>query len=301
MLKQWVQYRTPVVVLVWITAILFADRGASLPAQYLLGAATWLVLVALLRSETALVRLQVLVVVVFATLVEYTFSGMLHVYVYRLGNVPSFVPPGHGLVYLAALALGRSDLFRRHCSRMAVTTVCAGGVYAAWGLSPLAPRLDVLGAFWFCCLAGFLLLGPSRSLYVGAFLVVTYLEVLGTSLHSWTWQVRDPTGLVPIGSPPSGAAGGYGWFDLVATLAGPWLLAAGQSGLSRRRTGAWSKPLVLTALPSSVAFVPSTEVSDPPASDTMGTSAARSHKASVGSAATSTAPSATSMWLQKSP
>ena len=62
---------------------------------------------------------------------------------------------------------------------MAVTVV-AGGAYALWGLSPLAPRPDVLGAFWFACLLGFLALGRSRLLYVGAFVVVTYLELLGT-------------------------------------------------------------------------------------------------------------------------
>jgi hypothetical protein len=29
---------------------------------------------------------------------------------------------------------------------------------------------------------------------------------------------------VSIGNPPSGAAGGYGWFDLVAVLAAPTML-----------------------------------------------------------------------------
>jgi hypothetical protein len=55
--------------------------------------------------------------------------------------------------------------------------------------------------------------------------VVTYLELLGTWLGTWAWQTHDPTGLVAIGNPPSGAAGGYGWFDLAAVLAGPALLA----------------------------------------------------------------------------
>jgi hypothetical protein len=61
---------------------------------------------------------------------------------------------------------------------------------------------------------------------VGAFVVVTYLEILGTWLGTWEWQRTDPTGIVSIGNPPSGAAGGYGWFDLAAVLAAPTLLAA---------------------------------------------------------------------------
>ena len=53
---------------------------------------------------------------------------------------------------------------------------------------------------------------------------MTYLELLGTWLGTWAWQTHDPTGLVTIGNPPSGAAGGYGWFDLAAVLAGPAVL-----------------------------------------------------------------------------
>ena len=215
---------TAAVVIVWVPVVLLLDRGVGLDAQRLLGLGTWLLLLGLLAFETPAVRAQTAVVVVFASLIEYTFSGWLEVYVYRLHNVPSFVPPGHGLVYLAALALGRSTLLRSH-ERLAVTaTATAGGLYALWGLSPWAPRPDVLGAFWYLCLVGFLVLGRNRLLYVGAFLVVTYLELLGTTLGTWTWQPYDPTGLVPMGNPPSGAAGGYGWFDLAAMAFAPWMV-----------------------------------------------------------------------------
>ena len=59
-------------------------------------------------------RVQTLVVVALATCVEYTFSPLLQAYTYRIGTVPLFVPPGHGLVYLAALTLGRSALVGRY-------------------------------------------------------------------------------------------------------------------------------------------------------------------------------------------
>jgi hypothetical protein len=224
--RAWTRHELGVAaaVVIWIPAVLLLDRGASLGRQELLGAGTWLLLVAWLRAETWLVRAQTAVVVVFASVVEYTCSPLLHVYVYRLHNVPAFVPPGHGLVYLAALSIGRSALARRYARQAITATVVAGGLYALWGLSPLAPRLDVLGAFWFVCLLGFLRWGRSRLLYVGAFLVVTYLELVGTGLGTWAWQAYDPTGIVPMGNPPSGAAGGYGWFDLAAVTAGPFLL-----------------------------------------------------------------------------
>lgn len=293
----------PAVVLLWIPAVLVADRHATLAQQNVLGLLTWALLIALMLRETPLVRAQVAVVVGFATIVEYTFSPVLHVYVYRLDNVPQFVPPGHGLVYLGALALARSAFFGRHARSLVWATVLVGGAYAAWGISPWAARPDVLGAFWFGCLLAFVVWGRSRLLYVGAFAVVTYLELLGTHLGIWQWAPRDPTGLVAIGNPPSGAAGGYGWFDLAAIVAAPLLLArvVQLRRWSSSSTSAWRRPFVDTALPLAMAGRPSIPVIEPPASVTIGTSAAMSQLDSSGSTAMSTAPSATSRWDQKSP
>lgn len=210
-------------VLAWIPVTLWLDQFASLAQQHLLGLFTWLLLWWLLRRESRVVWLQTAVVVAFATAVEYTFSPLLEVYTYRFDNVPAFVPPGHGLVYLAALCLGRTAFFREHARTLVTLTVVVGGGYALWGLSPWAPRPDALGFFWYLCLLGFLVWGRSRLLYVGAFLVVTYLELVGTWIGTWAWQPYDPTGLVSMGNPPSGAAGGYGWFDLAAVSLAPLL------------------------------------------------------------------------------
>ena len=168
----------------------------------------------LLRRETPLVRVQTaVVVIVFATAVEYTFAGWLGVYVYRLDNVPWFVPPGHGLVYLGALALGRTAYVRSHLRELMVATAVAGGALRRVGAlaARAAPR----------CARGVLVpvparassrFGRSRGLYVGAFVVVTYLEILGTQLGTWAWQPHDPTGLVRDRQP---AVGGCGWLRLV--------------------------------------------------------------------------------------
>ncbi len=132
------------VTLLWVPLVLLLDRGAGIWEQRALGVGTWLLLVLLLRRELPLVRAQVAVVVVFATAVEYTFSPFLEVYVYRLGNVPAFVPPGHGLVYLCALAMGRSAWVHRRTALLVVGTVLLGGLYAAWGLF-VSARPDALG------------------------------------------------------------------------------------------------------------------------------------------------------------
>ena len=218
----------------WLSVVLWLDRaggGGGIWLQRGLGLLTWGVLVAALLRVTPLVRAQTAVVVVFATVVEYVFSPTLHVYVYRFDNVPAYVPPGHGLVYLSAFALGHAAVVANRQRLWEVAVVVVGGLWAGYGVL-LAERPDALGAFWFACLVLFLAYGPSKPVYIGAFVVVSWLELLGTHLGNWEWGLTDFTGWVSIGNPPSGAAGGYGWFDLVALLLAPRLLRL----VSRRRS-----------------------------------------------------------------
>jgi hypothetical protein len=219
------------IVLAWISAALLLDHGlgghgASMAQQRWLGVGTWVLLITLLAREPVRIRAQVGVVVAFATIVEYTFSYELHVYIYRLHDVPWFVPPGHGLVYLGALAIGRSPAITSRSRLLIPLTLVVSGGYAVWGLF-FSGRQDLLGMLWFCCLAAFLIRGRQPTVFVGAFVVVTYLELLGTHLGTWTWQARDPIAhLISMGNPPSGAAGGYGFFDAAALALAPRIDAA---------------------------------------------------------------------------
>jgi hypothetical protein len=211
------------VVVAWVGAVLPLD-DAGTGRQVVLGIVTWALLVGLLARESPTTRAQVAVVVVFATLIEYTCSMGLGVYHYRLDHVPAYVPPGHGLVYLAALAIGRSATVRSARRILVPATVIAAATYAAWGLF-VSSRPDLLGFLWFGCLVLFMMRARLPLVFVGAFIVVTYLELLGTALGTWTWSLHDPTGLVAIGNPPSGAAGGYGFFDAAAIAASPRIVA----------------------------------------------------------------------------
>jgi len=220
----------------WLTVVLLLDSDGSLWLQRGLGLVTWLVLLVALRAMTPTVRVQAMVVVAFATVVEFVFSPTLEVYLYRFDNVPAYVPPGHGLVYLSAYALGHAPLVQRHLRACTAAVLVVGGLWAGYGTF-LAERPDALGTFWYACLVCFLVWGPSKAVYVGAFVVVSYLEILGTGLGNWAWQTEDPTGLVSIGNPPSGAAGGYGWFDLAGLLAAPYLLRLFSRAEGPRQTG----------------------------------------------------------------
>jgi hypothetical protein len=224
--RGWTDAKALLLALLWIPSTLWLDRSASLVGQLALGAMTWALLFWWLSHESRLVRAQTAVVVGIAAVIELVFSGWLGVYVYRLEHVPAYVFPGHGLIYLAAFTFARLPVVRRNSSTAVRASVVVATAWALWGLL-LSPRHDVLGFFWYLCLLAFLRWGRSTLLYVGAFVVVSYLEILGTTWGVWTWMPRDTIlGWVPMGNPPSIAAGGYGWFDLYAVLLAPTIVAA---------------------------------------------------------------------------
>jgi hypothetical protein len=211
--------RFAIVLPAYLALLLAVDTQVSFNGQLVLGALTFVVLAAALRPLAPLVQAQAAGVVLFATVGEVTGSLVWGVYHYRLHNLPLFIPPAHGLVYLSGIALSRSLRAR------AVVWAAAIGA-AAWGVAGLTllPRLDVAGAFGVPLLLLFLWRSRSRATYAGVFLVVAALELYGTSIGTWRWA-HDLPGLgIPDGNPPSGVASGYVWFDVMALLLAPWLV-----------------------------------------------------------------------------
>ena len=205
----------------YLAALLALDHYANYPEQLALGVLTWLVLLGALRRASWERRAQMLAVIAFATIGEVTGSLIWGVYHYRLHNLPLFVPPAHGLVYLTGLSLA---LAFRHHARTLVLIAATGA--ATWGLLGLLvlPRRDVAGAIGVPLLLLFLWRGRNRAVYAGVFLVVASLELYGTAIGTWRWE-RDLPGLgIPDGNPPSGVASGYVWFDVMALISAPLAL-----------------------------------------------------------------------------
>jgi hypothetical protein len=212
-------------VLCVIATFLALDHFATQGEQLLLGAATWAILIASCASLDREDRARALLVVLVATCAEVLGSIVLGAYTYRLENLPAFVPPGHGLVFLAGLRISQSELVRRHRRTFLATVI---GVVAAWGLAGLVMlgRTDALGAITGALLICVLLRGRSSTLYAGVFLVVGFLEIYGTSIGAWHWAATTPDTPLPAGNPPSGIAGVYVLFDVAAIALAPRALAA---------------------------------------------------------------------------
>jgi hypothetical protein len=212
----------------FLAALLAVDTQADLTAQAGLGAVTWVVLVAAIWRLPALLRAQTIGVVLFATVAEVTGSLVWGVYRYRLHNLPLFIPPAHGLVYLSGLAL--ASVVR---ARPLVGLAAAGSI--GWGIAGVTvlPRLDVAGAMCVPLLCVFLWRSRFRAGYAGVFVVVAGLELYGTSIGTWRWATELPGLGIAQGNPPSGVASGYVWFDVMALLVAPLLVDASRTVRAR--------------------------------------------------------------------
>ena len=212
-------WRYAAVILAVTLAGLGLDHYAGMQGQIALSVCTWIILLAScvpLRPEE---RAQVTVVVLVATCAEIIGSIIWRVYEYRMGNLPLFVPAGHGQVYLVGLRLSRPRV-------MVGAAVLGVGTWAAIGLSGVLGRVDVAGAVGATVLVIFLLKGRAPTVYAGVFFFVAFLEIYGTAVGTWRWAAEVPGLGVSDGNPPSGAAAGYVFFDIAALALAPYLLRA---------------------------------------------------------------------------
>ncbi len=223
----------------FFAALLALDRSVGLRGQLALGIVTWAVLIGVARRFPALPRAQVAVVVLVASLTEVVGSILWGVYHYRLGNLPLFVPPGHGLVYLTGLQLSRSRLVVPRQGVFVAAVLVGALAWMTAGLTIL-PRQDVAGTLGVATFALFVLCSRARATYCGVFLAVAALEWYGTAIGTWRWAQTIPGLGLPDGNPPSGVASGYVLFDVAAIALAPCLLAL--IARARARARAWARP-----------------------------------------------------------
>jgi len=205
----------------YLAALLALDHFADYHQQLALGVLTWCVLLTALLYVPVERRAQTLGVVCFATIGEVTGSLIWGVYHYRLHNLPLFVPPAHGLVYLTGLSLALA--LRTHARALVAAAAIAAATWGLLGLFVL-PRRDVAGALGIPLLLLFLWRGRNRAVYAAVFLVVASLELYGTAIGTWRWAPQLPGLGIRDGNPPSGVASGYVWFDVMALLVAPYVV-----------------------------------------------------------------------------
>ncbi len=174
---------------------LLADVEAGSVGQLLIGAAFWGVLFHLSSRMSRREQRALIACLAIATGGELFLSMGWQVYVYRLGNVPMFVPPGHVLMYLLAAALAR------RLPEAAAWAIVAGA--ALYAIVAAATGFDTFGVPLFLVLGTAMIALPrERRLLASTLALSLALELYGTWLGVWTWGREVPfTGLVTTNPP----------------------------------------------------------------------------------------------------
>jgi hypothetical protein len=208
--------------------LLYADTQIkTLTQQHVLGLLTFAFLLVAARFSPRAERRQVWLMVGIATCVELLCSVVWGLYQYRWGNVPLFVPPGHGLLYLFALSAARTPLMVDHGGIVRRVALICATLWAIGGLTVeplLVGRVDVLGALFLPIFVVFMR-KPRALVYAASFFVAVELELLGTGFGNWAWATAAPVIDLPAGNPPSVIAGGYCVLDAVVSKAASFLPA----------------------------------------------------------------------------
>lgn len=196
----------------FIALALPLDRGTDVTAQSLLGLSAWVFLAVALALQPREVRVQVVVLVAVATVLEVIGSIVWGAYRYRLGNLPLYVPAGHGIFYLSALRAASLPIVRRHGRAIVIAVVAFATAYMVRNLVALELP-DLLGFVTWAIFLRFILRGTAPALYAISFVMTTALEWYGTSLGIWTWSPVLPVLWLPAANPPSGIGAGYAAMD----------------------------------------------------------------------------------------
>ena len=188
------------------------DRHTTLGEQLVVSAYAWAFLAVALWFQPPATQVQVTVLVVVATALECIGSLVWGAYTYRLGNLPLYVPAGHGIFYLCAMRTASMPILERH-ARTIVKAVAAGAtVWMLYGLIA-RPLPDLLGFVTWAVFIRFIVRGRYPLLYSVSFAMTTALELYGTGLGIWTWSPVLPVLMLPAGNPPTGIGAGYAAMD----------------------------------------------------------------------------------------
>ena len=185
-----------------VIAVVAATLAVGIPldalgppgSQTLVSLWTWGTLLWIGAHSTVQHQRELAACVVLATLGELFLMEIWGLYHYRLLNLPLFIPPGHALVFTAAMRLSR-----RVPDWFPWTVFSASAVYLAYAAST---GIDTQGLIWFTVLAGFMKWGREQNLYGVAFVIALVVETYGTSLGGWRYYPVEPWFGLTTTNPP---------------------------------------------------------------------------------------------------
>ena len=205
--------RREVVYILTITIGLWVDQNGTdwpVKGEYLVDIACWTLFATIYARGERLERIEMLTVLAFATPMELFFTEVWHLYEYREGFMPLFVPAGHWFLF----DLGRrfSRLLPDKWSWPSIAPFVPLALYFAY------QGWDTSGMFLLAALLGFMRWGPEPRLYATMAWLALARELWGTHLGNWAWYSDVAWTPLTALNPPLLCGGVYALGDLLVNL-----------------------------------------------------------------------------------
>jgi len=180
--------------------------------------ATLLVLLAFFRSffkNSPRLRRVMIIGVFIGFTGEIIFSLLLHMYHYRLDNIPLWVGFGHSLIFTSVYKIIKTPFFIVNAKQIKNWSLLFISSYALVWLYFENDLFGFLTTLLFLLFISFA--KKSQLFFIVMFLVVVYIELIGTTTGTWFWPqiLMGYFNFIPSANPPSGIAVFYFLFDYV--------------------------------------------------------------------------------------
>ena len=201
-----------------IAAGLFLDSVFLLPyfsyGQEVATLILWIIFFVLLYYLPNRYKEKMIYAVLIGIAGEYLFSLGLNMYNYRLGNIPHYIPPGHAIIYITAVYFNKEKAVKLNkliIEKIFLALIIIFSTYF------LIFKNDVFG-FLLTVLVIYTLRNKpkERMFYYSMYLIVAYLELVGTFYKCWEWPpyAFQFAKFLPSANPPSGISLFYFGLDL---------------------------------------------------------------------------------------
>ena len=205
--------RREVVYILTICIGLWVDQNGTewpLKGEYIVDIVVWSIFATIYARGDRVERIEMLTVLAFATPMELFFTEVWHLYEYREGMMPLFVPAGHWFLF----DLGRrfSKHLPEHWAWPSVVPFVPLSIYFAY------QGIDTSGLLLLVALFGFMQWGPERRLYATMAWLALAMELWGTHLGNWAWYAEVPWTPFTAWNPPLLCGVVYALGDLLVNI-----------------------------------------------------------------------------------
>ena len=192
---------------------LWVDQNGTdwpLKGEYIVNIVVWSIFAAIFAQGDRVERIEMLTVLAFATPMELFFTEVWHLYEYREGLMPLFVPAGHWFLF----DLGRrfSKHLPEHWAWPSIVPFVPLSIYFAY------QGIDTSGLLLLFALFGFMQWGPERRLYATMAWLALAMELWGTHLGNWAWYAEVPWTPLTAWNPPLLCGVVYALGDLLVNI-----------------------------------------------------------------------------------